>query len=368
MVKVSLLMCIYNGEIHLREAIESILQQTFKDFELILVDDGSTDSTPQILSEYAAKDSRIVLMRNEENLGLEQSLNKGLSVAKGEYFARQDADDVSLSNRLEQQIDFLDAHPAVGALGTAVELINERGICLGVDYLPTDHESLQALLLVNNFMHHSTLMVRHHLMQELGGYDESMRHAEDYDLWWRLSCISRLATLPNVLLCRRLDNSPRISKLYRERQLKNSFKISLRAIEESLADHASNLDDEFYQKFWWAYLRLLDKESYQRFWWGQHGQQGQLSWGDIPRLKPVWNLFATHPGGTSVWGPRLLALTHDLLRRRQTVVGFQLLWIATRKLKATFQWLSITKSLVKPYLPASTYKVWRFWQLQQKSN
>jgi glycosyltransferase involved in cell wall biosynthesis len=106
--KVSVLMSVYNGESHLGEAVEGILKQTFTDFEFIIVDDGSTDSTWSILSEYATRDKRIVLLQNKNNIGLAQSLNKGLAMARGEYIARQDADDISLSVRFANQVEYLD--------------------------------------------------------------------------------------------------------------------------------------------------------------------------------------------------------------------------------------------------------------------
>ncbi len=125
--RVSVLMSVYNGERFLRDSVESILGQTFTDFEFLILDDGSTDSTCEILEEYANKDARIVLVRNDRNLGLTRSLNKGLRLVRGEYLARQDADDISLPKRLEMQVKFLDAHPEVGVVGSALEIIDENG-------------------------------------------------------------------------------------------------------------------------------------------------------------------------------------------------------------------------------------------------
>ena len=104
-------MSVFNGASYLGEAIDSILDQSFKDFEFIVIDDGSQDNTWEVLSDYAGKDSRLVLHRNKNNLGLTKSLNKGLNLARGEYIARMDADDISLSGRLEAQVNFLDTHP-----------------------------------------------------------------------------------------------------------------------------------------------------------------------------------------------------------------------------------------------------------------
>ncbi len=320
--KVSILMCVYNGEVHLREAMESILEQTFKDFEFVIVDDGSTDSSWQILTEYSTEDSRIVLIRNEENLGLEKSLNKGLAATQGEYVARQDADDISLPNRLQLQTNFLDTHREVGALGSSLEFINKQGVVLRKKNLPVDHESLQAFLLINNCLWPS-MMIRRSLMQKLGGYNEKMLYAEDYDLYWRISCNSRLATLPDILLRYRSDNASSISKLKRKQQLQCALRISFKAVQDSLAEKAT-IDERVYERFWWA---LLDRKSYQKYWDEDQGRSRQLQLQDIQHLQPLWQLLATHPGGVPIWGPRLRNLALSLLRNRQIVEGFQLLWI-----------------------------------------
>ena len=128
--KVSVVMAVYNGEQYLQEAIESILSQTFSDFEFIIVDDASTDCTPEIVQNYAKYDKRIRLMRNKRNLGLTKSLNRGLNVSQGIYIARQDADDLSLPKRLELQVHFLDDHIEIGALGAGVEIVDEKGSSL----------------------------------------------------------------------------------------------------------------------------------------------------------------------------------------------------------------------------------------------
>ena len=365
--KVSLLMCVYNGQTHLREAVESILNQSFRDLELVIVDDGSTDSSWQILTEYSTKDSRIVLIQNEANLGLEKSLNKGLAATKGEYFARQDADDVSLSNRLQLQVDFLDNHPEVGALGTAVELINEQGNTIGKNSLPADRESLQSLLLFNNFMHHSTLMARSSLMQQLGGYDETMRYVEDYDLWWRLSCLSGLATLPNILLKRRVDDGPRISKLYREKQLHNSFEISWKAICQSLGEDSSNLNKGVYERFWWNITQfIISKQDYQKSWLDKR-ENAFIHKEDIQQLQPLWHLLATFPGAAEIWGCRIQKLGYQLLQQKQTREGFQLLRIATTRLKTPLQLSKTIRALVKPYVPEPGQQLWKVWKTRNKN-
>ncbi len=123
---VSVVMSVYNGERFLREAIESILSQTFRDFEFIIVNDGSTDGTAGILNSYALSDSRVRVFE-QENMGQCASDNRGCSLARGKYIARMDSDDVSMRDRLERQIAFLENHEKVGLLGGAVEIIDDRG-------------------------------------------------------------------------------------------------------------------------------------------------------------------------------------------------------------------------------------------------
>lgn len=346
--KVSILMPVYNGETYLKNSVDSILNQTFTDFEYILIDDGSTDSTWLILSEYANRDERIKLFKNEVNLGLVKSLNKGLHLARGEHIARQDADDVALPERLELQTRFLESHPEVGGLGTSVEIIDERGKTVRKEILPEDRDSLQGLLLVNNFMHHSTMMVRRSLMEVLGGYDESMLHAEDYDLWWRLSCISDLATLPDTLVKRRLDNSPRISKVYREQQLETGLRISFQAVLHRLGESSKTLNKEAYERFWWSYLSLLDREAYQRFRLAKQGDRARLGWQDIQNLQPLWDLLANYP---TVWGSRLRRLAYSLLQSKQTLSGMQLLRVLALQFQIPIEWKPLVKASLKPYLP-----------------
>lgn len=356
-------MCVYNGEAHLKEAIDSILCQTFTDFEYIIVDDGSNDNTPQILANYAQKDSRIRIVRNEINLGLEASLNKGISFARGKYFARQDADDISLPHRFKQQIHYLEKHPQVGAIGTAVELIDSKGNMTGEDHPPTAHESLEALFMFNNCMHHSTLMARQHLIEKIGGYDETKRRAEDYDLWWRLSRQARLENLPDVLLKRRLDDGPRISILHREKQLDCSYQIALSATRENIGDTFA-IPEESYQRLWWALLQTVDHGSYQRYWLAVRGKSSELTIKDIQDLNPFWNFIKKHPGGPVIWGPLLEGLVCRLFIQKKTVEALKLLYIIYFQLQKNVHQLTISKCFIKPYFPTVILQVLRNLRLQ----
>ena len=188
--KVSVLMSVYNGESYLGEAVESILNQTFIDFEFIIVDDGATDSTWSILSEYAARDKRIVLLQNKNNIGLAKSLNKGLAMARGEYIARQDADDISLSVRFVNQVEYLDKNREVGVLGTEVELIDDCGrpmLNYNPPFLPTTPGMVRWTLFFRCCLHHPTVMARRRAYNNLGGYSPGCPYAEDYELWLRLA-------------------------------------------------------------------------------------------------------------------------------------------------------------------------------------
>ena len=129
-IKVTVLMSVYNGEKYLSQSVESILNQTYENFEFVIIDDGSTDNSYSILKQYASQYSQIVLIKNEKNLGLTKSLNLGLKIAKGKYIGRQDADDVSHPERLEREIEFLEDHLDHAAVGTFVKILDKDGnIC-----------------------------------------------------------------------------------------------------------------------------------------------------------------------------------------------------------------------------------------------
>ena len=366
--KISIVMSVYNGSFYLRESIESILNQTFVDFEFIIINDCSTDNSWEVMNKYAERDLRIILINNPANIGLTKSLNKGLKIAGGEYIARQDADDISLPDRLKIQANFLDFHPEVGVLGSNAKAIDEQGQYLGACPIPIEHEntieheSLQAYLLVNNCLYHSSLIARRSLIQKIGGYDEELRYAQDYKLWWDLGQLSRLASLPdNLILVRKSDNN--ITTKNRLEQLLCSLKISLQAVEESLK--GQSLDKDTYQKFWWAYLQLIDRKAYEGFWPFYHSRHAQLTSKDIQHLQPLWNLLANQPSGSRVWGSRLQDLAYHLLRRGQTREGLQLIQISSHRLKVPIQWNKTIRALVKPYLPEPGQQLWKIWKTRR---
>jgi len=226
-------MSVYNGETYLGEAIESILHQEFTDFELVIIDDGSTDASAEIIESY--DDPRIRFFENEHNIGLIGSLNRGLGLAWSPYVARMDADDVSLPERLARQVDFLDAHPEIGVLGCAVEVIDGSGNPSHTRRFAAEHRVLRWRLCFGNPIMHPTVIMRREVVNRVGGYSSDMLHAEDYDLWRRLSSVTRLANLQDVLLCLRTHEDSVTSK-HLVQQRNNSIKISQLAIAGILSE------------------------------------------------------------------------------------------------------------------------------------
>lgn len=197
-------MSVYNGERFLRDAVLSVLKQTYHDLELIIVDDTSSDSTAKILKDLALHESRIRVFTNRTNLGLTKSLNIGLAQARGEFIARLDADDIAFPSRLEKQLAFLALHPDIDIVGTAYEWIDEHGNVIGRPNVITDPNAIHRTLPRTNPLLHSSILMRKHLLESTGGYDESFKKAQDYALWLRLAPTHRFANLPEILTQKRL--------------------------------------------------------------------------------------------------------------------------------------------------------------------
>ena len=199
---ISVLMSVHNGERYLRAAIDSILNQTFTDFEFVIVDDASKDSAPKILQEYAKRDSRVHLITNERNLGLTASLNRGLRECRGEFVARMDADDVCVPQRFGHQIDFMESHLDSVAVGGQIIAIDPYGVPMFDSDFPLSHDLIVDRLLKadGGVLVHPCVLMRKSAMSRIGGYDERFRTAQDLDLYLRLASIGKLANLDEVLL------------------------------------------------------------------------------------------------------------------------------------------------------------------------
>jgi hypothetical protein len=194
-------MGVRDGASWLPEAIRSVLGQTLADLELIVVDDGSSDATPALLA--TERDPRLVVERQAQ-AGLAVALNRAFGLARAPLVARLDADDVALPVRLERQRAFLQSHPEVGLLGTAARVVDESGRDVGIIRPPEDDRDIRRVLIRRNPFVHSSVMVRRSLLASAGGYDVSFPVAQDYDLWLRLSALTRMANLAEPLVVRRL--------------------------------------------------------------------------------------------------------------------------------------------------------------------
>jgi hypothetical protein len=199
---ISVAMSVYNGERFLAAAIESVLAQTFADFEFLILDDGSRDASRAIAAHYAARDPRVRVIARE-NRGLIASLNELLGIARAPLVARMDADDVCLPERFARQIAFLSTRPEVGVLGTWTDDIDENDAAYSHDALdhPIDHDQFVAAVDAGApLLCHPAVMFRRDLVRSLGGYHPAFRHCEDLDLWLRLASVTQMANLPERLL------------------------------------------------------------------------------------------------------------------------------------------------------------------------
>ena len=197
---ITVLLSVYNAENYVGIAIESILKQSFTDFELIAVDDCSTDKSWDIVQQYMKQDSRVIAKRNEVNLGGCKTLNVGLKLAKGKYIARLDNDDWSYPNRLEKQFDFLEAHPDVGIVGGVMEIMNQHGEVTGKrKYNISDQEIRNKIFRYSPFSH-PLVMIRKSILDKVGSYDPAYAPADDYELYFRIGNESQFANLPDVIM------------------------------------------------------------------------------------------------------------------------------------------------------------------------
>ncbi len=228
---ISVVMSAYNAQTYLNEAIDSIVNQTFGDWEFIIIDDGSKDGTLAILREYEKRDRRFRII-SRPNTGLTKALNEGVAAARGEFIARMDADDVSMPRRFEWQVDYLRAHPDCVLLGGQVELIDPLGLRIGMDSHKLKHEEIEAGLLrgKGGAVVHPATMMRAEAVKKIGAYREHFNNSEDLDLFLRLAEVGQIANLPDVLLkYRRHPQS--VSHLKYENQWKLNRQIVTEAEE-----------------------------------------------------------------------------------------------------------------------------------------
>ena len=277
--KITVLMPVYNGAQFLKEAIESILNQTFKDYELLIIDDGSSDNSRSIILSY--HDERIRYVKNRKNIGLIGTLNKGINLAAGLYIARMDQDDVSKPYRLETQFRFMEKNKEVGLCGSWYEIIGSRQIIK----VPVNHELIDVSLIENSCFGHPTVIIRRSVLLGDNIYYPDCSDAEDYAMWSRLSGITKLANIPEVLLEYRIHPS-QISSSRKESQLNSANAVRLnhlsklrelsaeeKSLYKDLFEKSSFTEDEIllYHGFFISLLmknrdsKVFDTKYFQRF-------------------------------------------------------------------------------------------------------
>ncbi len=225
---VTVLMPVFNGEKYLRDSIESILQQTYKNIEFLIIDDGSSDDSVRIVQSY--DDPRIRLIRNEKNLKLIATLNRGIELANGKYIARMDCDDISLPRRIEEQVKFLEKNHDYVLCGTGCTILGKR---FSKNSPINGWAKIRNRLVVGNCFTHPTVMFRGSILREKNiKYDEKYVHAEDFELWQRLSEEYKLENISKPLLKYRITPGS-ISRKYNYEQLNMNSKIANRGLEKN---------------------------------------------------------------------------------------------------------------------------------------
>lgn len=189
---VSVVITTYNRAEYIKRAVESVLVQTYKNIEVIIVDDGSIDKTPKILSELSKREPKIIVLTNKTNFGFVKSLNRGAERAQGKYIARIDDDDFWCDLRkLEKQVTFLEKNPEYNLVGGGVIKIDKEGKELGRYLIPKRDKDIRKVILVNNVFVHSTVLFRRDVFEEVGGYDEQFIFGEDMELWLRMGKLGK---------------------------------------------------------------------------------------------------------------------------------------------------------------------------------
>lgn len=212
---VSVTMPAYNAEHYIGRAIESILNQSFKNFELIIANDASTDGTLAIIRKYQRKDKRIRIINNKKNLQIAASLNKSVSQARADVIARMDADDVSMPTRLEEQYKILKQYPKVAIVGTDIIVVNKKGIQVSTREYPTSDVAMKKIMYRYSPFAHPVVMFRKNVFEEFGGYDTKLVPCEDIDLWFKIGSKYKFKSIHKSLLQYTLINTSNSNKKLR---------------------------------------------------------------------------------------------------------------------------------------------------------
>lgn len=195
---ISIILPTYNGAHTISQAISSVLAQTYHDWELVIISDGSTDGTKAIVESYSKAEPRIIFVTNEHNMGIQKTLNKGVGFARGEYIARIDDDDEWVDPlKLSAQVAFFEKNPGYVLVGTNAVVADENGTSLSVNIMPKTDKDIRSKILSKNCFSHSTILIKRDVIKKIGGYSEKKEnlHAEDYDLWLKAGIEGKMANL-----------------------------------------------------------------------------------------------------------------------------------------------------------------------------
>ena len=249
---ISVVLPVYNAEKYLTQSIESVLTQTYQNFELLLIDDGSTDKSKEIM--YSYHDDRIKILLNKYNRGLVYSLNKGIKYAQGKYIARMDADDICLPQRFQYQVKYMEGHPEVDVCGTCIEAFSAQGSWV-ISYPQDDKQIKSKMFFGCAFAHPTVMMRRKTLLDNAYRYSDDFLYAEDYDLWCRMMKRCKFYNIPRVLLKYRVGTTTKISDVHSERQKRLTEEIIKRNISDLL--NTSENIEIFFSKKKITYQELL---------------------------------------------------------------------------------------------------------------
>lgn len=237
--RISVIMPIYQGGHFLSKAIDSILNQTYPDFELLFICDDPLDQTLALLNAYAHTDTRVKIHVNEIRLGLVASRNKGCRLAVGEFLNQMDSDDISDLQRFKKQVEFLDSHPEIGAVGTGSVYVDESGKVIRKFHTPPLPGVIKWNMFFENILGQSTVLIRKELIQKIRYYNERYSVSEDYDLWIRVFAISKISIIPETLLHYRIHKD-NISRSAEEQIRMFSTEINRHLVSYELKDLSNN--------------------------------------------------------------------------------------------------------------------------------
>jgi hypothetical protein len=325
---VSVLMTVFNAGRFFEPAIRSILNQTFRNFEFLIVDDASTDGSAEVAELWARRDPRIRVIRNTENKGQTKCLNQGLQLTRGRWVARQDADDLAHPSRLEKQYQFATIRPEIVLLGSNGRIIDEHDRLAGLLDAPLSQQGITwTSPFLNPFMHTSVMFRTDVIRDQFGGYNEAYRIAQDYELWTRVIAEHQGANLPQRLVCyRHLSTS--LSKSgsnvafaeatqVSEREARRIFGRNLSEREAGLiASFREGLDPGNRRAFWQLYKDLLSNRNARA--------------GDLPRTVAMHHLKAAGALSSKALRPAIV----EILTALRSDFGATLGWLATRYINA----------------------------------